>query len=64
MPSPYSSIFILFLAGLTIASLLSASLGASQLVELLFGLFTFCLKPLMAFTFCIVAIVVLVESWK
>jgi len=56
--------FFLFLAGLTIAPILSASLGASQLVELLFGLLTICLKPLVALTFCIVAIVVLVESWK
>jgi hypothetical protein len=56
--------FFLFLAGFTIASLLSVSLGANQLTELLFWLFTFCLKPLIAFTFCIVAIVVLVESWK
>jgi membrane-associated phospholipid phosphatase len=56
--------FFLFLAGFTIAYLLSASLGASQLVELLFELFTFCLKPLLAFTFCIVAIVIVVESWK
>jgi hypothetical protein len=56
--------FFLFLAGLTIASILSASLEASQLVELLFGLLTVCLKPLAAMTFCIIAIVVLVESWK
>ena len=56
--------FFLFLAGFTIAHILSASLGASQIVELLFGLFTFCLKPLAALTFCIVALVALVESLK
>jgi hypothetical protein len=54
----------LFLIGFAIASVLSVSLQALSVVAVLGSLFSQCLVPLVALTFCIMAGAVILESLR
>lgn len=56
--------FFLFIAGFSIACVISACLDATQVLNVLQVLASKAFGPLSALTFCIVAIVVLLESFQ
>ena len=57
-------LLFLFLAGFALAYILAGYLGASSITEILQILMSVWLMPLIAMTFCIVALASLVESFK
>ncbi len=57
-------LLFLFLAGFALTYILAGSLGALQVTEILQILMSVWLMPLVAMTFCIVALASLVESFK
>ncbi len=57
-------LLFLFLAGFALAYILAGSLGASEVTEVLQILISVWIMPLIAMTFCTIALASLVESFK